>query len=61
MKKLISLFLSFIIIFSFAACADNVTDIPEDDGKLTVVTTVFPVYDWTRNVTGDICNVIYLD
>jgi len=61
MKKLISLFLSFIIVFSFAACADNVTDIPEDDGKLTVVTTVFPVYDWTRNVTGDICNVIYLD
>lgn len=61
MKKLISLFLSFIIIFSFAACADNVTDIPEDDGKLTVVTTVFPVYDWTRNVTGDMCNVIYLD
>ena len=61
MKKLISLFLSFIIIFSFAACADNVTDIPEDDGKLTVVTTVFPVYDWTRNVTGGICNVIYLD
>ncbi len=61
MKKLISLFLSFIIIFSFAACSDNVTDIPEDDGKLTVVTTVFPVYDWTRNVTGDMCNVIYLD
>lgn len=61
MKKLISLFLSFIIVFSFAACADNVTDIPEDDGKLTVVTTVFPVYDWTRNVTGDMCNVIYLD
>lgn len=61
MKKLISLFLSFIIVFSFAACADNTADIPEDDGKLTVVTTVFPVYDWTRNVTGDICNVIYLD
>lgn len=61
MKKLISLFLSFIIIFSFAACADNVTDIPEDDGRPVVVTTVFPVYDWTHNIAGDCCNVIYLD
>ncbi len=61
MKKLISLFLSFIIIFSFAACADNVTDIPEDNGSPVVITTVFSVYDWTRNITGDRCNVIYLD
>ncbi|MBQ7961684.1 MAG: zinc ABC transporter substrate-binding protein [Clostridia bacterium] len=61
MKKVIILFLSFILILSFTACTDNTADIAEDDGKLTVVTTVFPVYDWTRNVTGDMCNVIYLD
>ena len=23
---------------------------PEDDGKLRIVTTVFPVYDWVRNI-----------
>ncbi len=62
MKKLFLTILSLILILcSFSACSDNVTDIPEDDGRLTVVTTVFPVYDWTRNVSGDKCNVIYLD
>jgi zinc transport system substrate-binding protein len=25
----------------------------EDDGKLTVVCTTFPIYDWTRSVVGD--------
>lgn len=32
-----------------------------DKNRITAVTTVFPVYDWTRNVAGDSCNVIYLD
>ena len=61
MKKAILLFLSLILIFSFTACSDNTSDIPEDDGRPVVVTTVFPVYDWTRNIAGDNCNVIYLD
>ncbi len=61
MKKIVLLFLSLILIFSFTSCSGNVTDIPEDDGRPVVVTTVFPVYDWTRNVAGDCCNVIYLD
>ncbi|MBR5233891.1 MAG: zinc ABC transporter substrate-binding protein [Clostridia bacterium] len=61
MKKLVLLLLSFILIFSFTACTDYTPDIPENDGKPVVVTTVFSVYDWTRNITGDKCNVIYLD
>ena len=61
MKKLVLLFLSFILIFSFTSCSDNTSEISSDDGRPVVVTTVFSVYDWTRNVAGDRCNVIYLD
>lgn len=43
----------------FSSCSKTETDI--DNGKITVVTTIFPVYDWTKNVTGENCNVIYLD
>lgn len=61
MKKSILLFLSLILVFSFTSCSDNTSDIPEDDGRPVVVTTIFPVYDWTRNIAGDNGNVIYLD
>lgn len=43
----------------FSSCGKTETDI--DNGKTTVVTTIFPVYDWTKNVAGENCNVIYLD
>ena len=61
MKKSFLLFLSLILILTFSACSGNVQDIPENDGSPVIVTTVFPVYDWTRNIAGDNCNVIYLD
>lgn len=62
MKKTFIFFLSILTLLSlFSSCSDtSVQNIP-DDGKLTVLTTVFPVYDWTRNVAGDRCSVIYLD
>jgi zinc transport system substrate-binding protein len=28
-----------------------------DDGKLDIVVTIFPVYDWVRNIVGDAPNV----
>lgn len=43
----------------FSACDKTETNI--NNGKTTVVTTIFPVYDWTKNVAGENCNVIYLD
>lgn len=62
MKKSFSLFLIFILIITVCTSC-SVTKKPgmTDDGRLTVITTVFPVCDWTRNITGDKCNVIYLD
>ena len=60
MKKFFIFILSLILIVTvFSSCQKPETN-QENDG-ITVVTTIFPVYDWTRNVAGDNCNVIYLD
>lgn len=51
MKKkfiiLIVCLLCTLAVCGFCACQDS-----EDDG-LTVVCTVFPLYDWTKNIVGD--------
>lgn len=61
MKKFLAIILTVLLtVLTFAGCTPAVTDATDDD-RLTVVTTVFPVYDWTRSITGDLCNVIYLD
>ena len=60
MKKFFIFILSIILIVTvFSSCQKPETT-QKNDG-ITVVTTIFPVYDWTRNVAGDNCNVIYLD
>lgn len=62
MKKIFLTVLSLILVlYSFSSCNGDVQNIPEDDGRPVIVTSVFSVYDWTQNVTGDKCNVIYLD
>lgn len=48
-----------LVVTVFSACSKTETNI--DSSKTTVVTTIFPVYDWTKNVAGENCNVIYLD
>ena len=51
MKRIIALILTIIIILScFTACSGNNT---KDDGKLKIVTTIFPEYDWVMNLLGD--------
>lgn len=62
MKKVLIFILSAVMLTAIlTSCtpADSVVD--TDNGKITVVTTIFPVYDWVRNVAGDRCNIIYLD
>ena len=62
MKKLIIYILSVVLMVAlFTSCNTNQGNTDIDENKITVVTTVFPVYDWTRNVAGDRCNIIYLD
>ena len=52
-KKLIivSLIMLFSIgtIFSFTACKNN-----NDDGKIDIVCTIFPEYDWVREIIKDV-------
>lgn len=50
MKKIICAFLSLGLLSGiFAGCGKAV---PQSD-KIKIVTTVFPAYDWVRNILGD--------
>lgn len=68
MKKLFTGILSVIVLMTlFASCTINPSFTEDETGEnhntdsLTVVTTIFPIYDWVRNITGSDKNVIYLD
>ncbi len=50
MKKLIPLILCALLLF--CACGES-----KDDGKITVVATMFPQYDFARNIAGDNASV----
>ena len=51
MKRLISSFLAMSLLLALlAGCAAATTGEP---GKLKIVTTIFPLYDWTKNLLGD--------
>ncbi len=52
MKKIISVLLTVIIIAGvFAGCSGGANK--ADDGKLSIVCTVFPEYDWVMNILGE--------
>ncbi len=53
MKRILLLFLVLTMAVSLTACgAGNVASLA-DDGTVRVVTTIFPIYDWTRQVLGE--------
>lgn len=54
-QKYIALFSALVLIIctitlGLSGCSGNEI---KDSGKLTVVATVFPAYDWTREILGD--------
>ncbi|MGO5173660.1 metal ABC transporter substrate-binding protein [Ruminococcus sp. LCP21S3_E8] len=53
MKKIISIFLLFVVTFAFCSCGEvkKLTD------KISVVTTIFPYYDFARSVSKGTCDV----
>lgn len=64
MKKLIALLLSVLLITAcFAACGKK-TDTPDtpadDSGKLNVVCSIFPQYDFIKAIAGDEVNLTLL-
>lgn len=48
MKRGLSLALAFVMLFSLAACSGAARR-----ARVQIVTTSFPLYDWTRNIVGD--------
>lgn len=55
MRRILSAILAavvFVSCFSLASCSLN-NDSADSEGKVKVVTTIFPVYDWARNVAGE--------
>lgn len=54
-KRITSAFLAAAMIISLAACGDQGSS--KKDGKVSIVCTVFPGYDWAKNITADVENV----
>lgn len=52
MKRIIVLLLSALMVLSVLSGCDNKKN--NNDNKLKVVTTIFPVYDWVKEVLGDV-------
>lgn len=53
MKKIISIFLLFVVTFAFCSCGE----VKRSTGKISVVTTIFPYYDFARSVSKGTCEV----
>lgn len=57
MKRIISLILTFAItilsVFSISGCSNANLNEENDGGKLKIVATIFPYYDFARNIAGD--------
>ena len=51
MKKLYILLTTILVVACFTACAE--AESAEKTDKISIVTTVFPEYDWVRNILGD--------
>ena len=56
--RFIGALLALVLSLSFGGCA--VREGPADDGRLRVVTTLFPYYDFARAVAGDRADVTLL-
>lgn len=56
MKKIISIFLLFVVTFVFCSCGE----VERSTGKISVVTTIFPYYDFARSVSKGTCDVYML-
>ncbi len=56
MKKLISVFLALALLISvLSGCSQNY--VKSNSSRISVVATIFPQYDWIKNVIGDCENI----
>lgn len=53
MRKIISVLLCISLVACvFAGCAAG-NEKKEENGKISIVCTIFPIYDWVNNILGD--------
>ena len=60
LKRTISIVLLIItVIATITSCGTNEHDAPKDadDKKIKIVATIFPLYDWAKNIAGDDADV----
>lgn len=58
MKKRISIILAVVMaLLCLAACGQNKSKYSSKNDKIKVVTTIFPEYDWVREIAGENSNV----
>jgi zinc transport system substrate-binding protein len=58
MKKIISVLLALSLVLTlFAACSNKQGKTDNSDGKIKIITTIFPPYDFTKNIVSDKADV----
>lgn len=60
-KLLICISVICLLILPLTACSETQPENNTDNAPVSIVTTIFPVYDWVKNITGSDNGVIYLD
>lgn len=54
MKKVLSLMIAVLLaVGCLSACNSGSSQSDKDNGKIQIVTTIFPEYDWVMNILGD--------
>jgi ABC-type Zn uptake system ZnuABC Zn-binding protein ZnuA len=52
-KYLSILLIAVMAILGLAACGQNLSNNSSENGKIKVVTTIFPEYDWVKQIAGE--------
>lgn len=52
-KYLSILLIAVMAVVGLAACGQNLSKNPSGNGKIKVVTTIFPEYDWVKQIAGE--------
>ena len=56
-RRIVTIVLVTAMAMSMTACGSN-SGVGSKDGKITVVTTIFPEYDWVREIVGQGTNSV---
>ena len=52
-KYLSILLIAVMAVFGLTACGQNLSKNPSGNGKIKVVVTIFPEYDWVKQIAGE--------